>query len=269
MSMVAGTLSAVSRTLRLAGVLLAAGCAQPSPHPVGPARGATLRPATTAHAAAEPPAAPETQPEPIGDADGDGLSDREDGCPEQAELVNGIDDLDGCPDPGKSLIMLHDDRIELLEKVHFRSQKSPTLDPKSFAVLNQVAMQLRLRRDLEVRVEAHHDDRHVDEFGLRLSQAQAQSVARYLIQQGVDPRRIETRGIGSERPIASNATAAGRERNWRIEIWLRRAHGQSSTGARAHRPEPTASADRDDSCDQAARTSDRFDRCGPLWVEAR
>ena len=33
------------------------------------------------------------------DRDGDGLSDRDDGCPEQAEDVDGYEDADGCPDP--------------------------------------------------------------------------------------------------------------------------------------------------------------------------
>ena len=48
----------------------------------------------------------------------------------------------------------------------------------------------------------------------------ANSVSNYLRIQGVDGNRIVSNGYGSSNPIASNATAAGREQNRRVEIVL-------------------------------------------------
>ena len=48
----------------------------------------------------------------------------------------------------------------------------------------------------------------------------ANSIANYLKIQGVDASRILANGYGSSQPIASNATAAGREQNRRVEIVL-------------------------------------------------
>ena len=44
-------------------------------------------------------AQPTPPPEPDRDRDGDGVIDRLDACPLQAEVVNGVDDEDGCPEP--------------------------------------------------------------------------------------------------------------------------------------------------------------------------
>ncbi|HAK13519.1 MAG TPA: hypothetical protein DCM33_02900, partial [Acinetobacter radioresistens] len=51
-----------------------------------------------------------------------------------------------------------------------------------------------------------------------LSQARAQAVANYLAGQGVPRTRINAQGLGASNPIASNATAEGREQNRRVEI---------------------------------------------------
>jgi len=53
-----------------------------------------------------------------------------------------------------------------------------------------------------------------------LSERRAGSVARNLIDQGIDRRRIEARGYGQQYPVASNATVADRQLNRRVEIVL-------------------------------------------------
>lgn len=56
---------------------------------------------------------------------------------------------------------------------------------------------------------------------LRLSAARASAVAEYLIAEtGIDPRRISTMGFGEYRPIESNDTPQGRQKNRRVEIVL-------------------------------------------------
>ena len=53
---------------------------------------------------------------------------------------------------------------------------------------------------------------------LELSSQRAMSVARYLIHQGVAENRIGATGYGSARPLASNSTASGKQKNRRVEI---------------------------------------------------
>lgn len=56
---------------------------------------------------------------------------------------------------------------------------------------------------------------------LRLSAGRASAVAEYFIfHSQIDPRRVATMGFGQYRPIESNATASGRQKNRRVEIIL-------------------------------------------------
>jgi outer membrane protein OmpA-like peptidoglycan-associated protein len=56
---------------------------------------------------------------------------------------------------------------------------------------------------------------------MALSQRRAQSVANYLISQGVNPSRVTTRGAGPDQPVANNSTESGRQQNRRVEVNLR------------------------------------------------
>ncbi|PON12675.1 hypothetical protein C2W62_38355, partial [Candidatus Entotheonella serta] len=51
-----------------------------------------------------------------------------------------------------------------------------------------------------------------------LSSARAAAAVRYLISQGVDPKRISVGGYAEHQPIGDNATREGRAQNRRIEI---------------------------------------------------
>lgn len=57
-----------------------------------------------------------------------------------------------------------------------------------------------------------------DDYNLALSNRRANSVKTYLVSRGIDAGRIQPSGHGERFPIASNATAAGRAENRRVEI---------------------------------------------------
>jgi outer membrane protein OmpA-like peptidoglycan-associated protein len=69
-----------------------------------------------------------------------------------------------------------------------------------------------------VLIEGHTDSTAPDSYNLSLSQRRANAVEDFLITQSVDPTRILATGYGEQLPIASNATAAGRQANRRVEI---------------------------------------------------
>lgn len=152
------------------------------------------------------------------DRDADGIADPDDKCQDEPETINGVDDADGCPDQGKTLVVVTKDRIELKETVFFDSGKD-TIKKKSFPLLDQVALVLRAHAEIKkVSVEGHTDDQGNDAFNLDLSKRRAASVVRYLVGQGIDENRLASEGFGETRPIAPNKTKAGREQNRRVEM---------------------------------------------------
>lgn len=89
-----------------------------------------------------------------------------------------------------------------------------------YEVLDSVALVLKEYPKTMVEVVGHTDSTGSDAYNQRLSELRAASVARYLKSQGINPQRIATFGMGERQPIASNATAAGRAANRRVELTL-------------------------------------------------
>jgi outer membrane protein OmpA-like peptidoglycan-associated protein len=95
-----------------------------------------------------------------------------------------------------------------------------TVKSSFYPVLNSVAIVLNRYRQTVVDVYGHTDSTGDDNYNFDLSQRRALSVANYLNAQGVDSRRFAVTGFGETRPIASNATNAGKAQNRRVEIQL-------------------------------------------------
>lgn len=71
---------------------------------------------------------------------------------------------------------------------------------------------------LRMEVEGHTDSVGSDSYNLQLSERRAASVRAYLVTAGVAPTAVATSGRGEASPVASNATAAGRQQNRRVEL---------------------------------------------------
>ena len=69
-------------------------------------------------------------------------------------------------------------------------------------------------------IVGHTDSVGEDEYNLVLSRNRANSVAQFLIQNGIDPQDIEQEGKGERFPIATNATKEGQAKNRRVEIFM-------------------------------------------------
>ena len=71
---------------------------------------------------------------------------------------------------------------------------------------------------VRLRIGGHTDNRGAREYNIKLSQARAEAVRRYLVERGVEPGRLEAKGYGPDQPIASNDDAEGRQKNRRTEF---------------------------------------------------
>ena len=153
------------------------------------------------------------------DADGDTIADDVDQCPNEPETFNGIDDKDGCPDADPdALVQLDEGKINIKEQVFFESSKA-VIKHESFELLNQVAQLLIANPHIgNVTVEGHTDSKGKASYNKKLSQDRADSVVKYLVNQGVDESRLSAIGYGSDKPIDTNATSAGRAKNRRVEF---------------------------------------------------
>ncbi len=119
----------------------------------------------------------------------------------------------------KPKVYIEKEKIVITETIHFETGKAVIL-PISYSILNAVAEVLKQNPSIKVRIEGHTDSIGSDEFNMRLSQARADSVMKYLISQGIDPARLEAKGYGETLPIADNATPEGRARNRRVEFTI-------------------------------------------------
>ncbi|WP_223636389.1 Ig-like domain-containing protein [Corallococcus sp. EGB] len=156
------------------------------------------------------------------DNDKDGIPDVADKCPNEPETINGVDDEDGCPDKGKVKVLVEGERILILEKVYFATNKDVIL-PRSFPILKQVAAVLRANPQVELlRIEGHTDSQGNDAANLDLSKRRAASVKAFLIKEGIAGERLESEGFGETKPVDTNKTAAGRENNRRVEFNITR-----------------------------------------------
>lgn len=95
---------------------------------------------------------------------------------------------------------------------------SAALTPSFYPVLDKVAETLREYPDSQVQIVGHTDSTGAADLNQSLSQNRAQSVSLYLGGKGVQPARVQTSGMGSSVPVASNATPDGRAQNRRVEI---------------------------------------------------
>jgi outer membrane protein OmpA-like peptidoglycan-associated protein len=121
------------------------------------------------------------------------------------------------PEPKQKLVEVKENKIEILQQVHFGTGKAVIL-ADSYPLLAQVVDAI-VRNDIKrVRIEGHTDNQGPADLNLQLSKDRAQAVATHLIKAGIDPARIEVEGFGDTRPIAPNMTPRGRELNRRVEF---------------------------------------------------
>jgi outer membrane protein OmpA-like peptidoglycan-associated protein len=93
-----------------------------------------------------------------------------------------------------------------------------TLKPESEKVLGDVLSLLQAQPDWKMKIEGHTDSTGTKAGNQVLSQQRAAAVVAWLVQKGVAQERLAAAGLGDTKPIADNATDAGRAKNRRVEL---------------------------------------------------
>jgi outer membrane protein OmpA-like peptidoglycan-associated protein/Mg-chelatase subunit ChlD len=92
------------------------------------------------------------------------------------------------------------------------------IKPESFAIIDQLADQMLSRPKFKIEIQGHTDNVGTVEINQTLSEKRADAVKTALVQRGVEPARIRTRGFGLSMPIAPNETEEGRAKNRRTQF---------------------------------------------------
>jgi outer membrane protein OmpA-like peptidoglycan-associated protein len=158
---------------------------------------------------------PEKKGCPLPDGDGDNIVDLDDACPDKPGAPDPDRAKNGCP----GLVQISGCSIQINQPVFFATDKDVIL-PKSFAVLQAVGNALKLSPQIKrVSIEGHTDNQGKLEHNMELSDRRAKSVRTWLTTKGgIEEERLEAQGYGPQKPLADNASPAGRAQNRRVEF---------------------------------------------------
>lgn len=93
--------------------------------------------------------------------------------------------------------------------------------PEYHDALKEAAEVIKAYPEAKVQIEGHTDDVGDDSYNLELSKKRANAVMTYLVENfRINPKRLTATGYGETRPIASNQTTEGRQKNRRVDIVL-------------------------------------------------
>lgn len=92
------------------------------------------------------------------------------------------------------------------------------LKPAGLVAVDKLAAFMKKYPERRVMVEGFTDSVGSDQYNMRLSERRANAVREALMARGIEAERIEILGYGKAFPVATNATAAGRQLNRRVEI---------------------------------------------------
>lgn len=130
---------------------------------------------------------------------------------QEEELRASLGDDVGIVNNGSNLV------VTLPQDILFATN-STSVSGRSQADLRTLANSINQYPNTTVNVVGHTDNVGSASFNYDLSQRRAQAVTSVLINAGVSASRIRSVGQGEDQPVATNATAEGRQANRRVEI---------------------------------------------------
>lgn len=112
-------------------------------------------------------------------------------------------------------------KVTLSSGILFDTNKA-VLKSEAKTALQTFASQMKTAdmQNAAIQIFGHTDSTGSDAINQPLSEKRAGSVSSYLQNLGISSSRLTTVGMGSSDPVASNATAAGKAQNRRVEIYV-------------------------------------------------
>lgn len=108
-------------------------------------------------------------------------------------------------------------KVLTIENIEFDVAKG-TLTPKGHQTVNKLAEILKQYPHIRVEIAGHTDSDGDAAFNLNLSQARVDSVKKALVEQGIDPSRLDAKGYGESKPLVPNTSAENKQKNRRVEF---------------------------------------------------
>ena len=105
----------------------------------------------------------------------------------------------------------------VLDNIYFETGKA-ILRPESNNALDQVFRFLENNPSMKLEISGHTDNTGTLRINQRLSRARAKAVVDYLVSLGISEEMLISEGYADTQPVATNDTAAGREKNRRVEF---------------------------------------------------
>jgi outer membrane protein OmpA-like peptidoglycan-associated protein len=150
-----------------------------------------------------------------GDRDGDGIIDPQDACPNDPGKLDPDPKKNGCPQA-----RVEQGQIKIIERIEFKTNSAVIL-PESTPVLEAVRTILTDHPEIaHLSVEGHTDNVGKPEYNQALSERRAAAVVTWLTQHDIARKRLGSQGFGLTKPLDSNDTEEGRERNRRVEFHI-------------------------------------------------
>ncbi|MDB5141354.1 MAG: OmpA family protein [Mucilaginibacter sp.] len=155
------------------------------------------------------------------DSDGDGVADQFDKCPNTP--AGTVVDGSGCPivfpkiDTSIFVRKPVAGAVTPYSNIQFEFDSS-VLRTSSYPVLDATSADLRAAADKKIELDGFASSEGTAAHNLRLSRDRANSVKTYLVNSGVDAKRLKVKAFGETHPIADNSTEEGRVLNRRVEF---------------------------------------------------
>jgi OmpA-OmpF porin, OOP family len=150
------------------------------------------------------------------DRDGDGIVDKTDSCPDQA----GVAARQGCPEIKAEEVKQIETKLNMAAKlIQFETGKA-VIRQVSFKEIDEIVTIMNQYGQTRFSIEGHTDNTGNAANNKTLSNLRANAVKEYIVSKGINVSRLDAAGFGSDKPVATNATAAGRTQNRRVEIHL-------------------------------------------------
>jgi outer membrane protein OmpA-like peptidoglycan-associated protein len=106
-----------------------------------------------------------------------------------------------------------------------------SIKPGGRKAIDNLAQVMQKQPSRGIMIEGFTDSTGSADTNQRLSESRAAAVKQALVERGIDPARIQTRGFGPAFPVASNETAVGRQLNRRVEVVISPQPSASTGGA--------------------------------------